>query len=242
MGREVVGSFSVNPLHVEAHLAKATFSYPMGGEADEYRGWGAFAVIPGLFQWMVEHSRFPGPDDGVAFLMQHCDPRYRGDPKVRRRAEKLYMDYCRDMHTKGLLERCTLMAWVQYQKALDLGYDVDFVCGLLAAFGGPSAEALADLAVRAKMRHPRAWRDGVDPWEEPKMRRRQRRGTMLWTGPSFVLSNQYRPAAQSIQGCWLFGAAHIFDLRDEILAEYGLESDEPTPAVAVKVEQLGLWE
>src|SRR5262245_16650524 len=105
----MTGVFSIKADEVEFLVAKAPFTYPRRGEDDPLRGFGHVAVIPSLFDWVVLHRHFPSPAVGMAFIMEQlCDPACREQPGVRRRGEKLYFDFARDMHAYGLLCQCDL--------------------------------------------------------------------------------------------------------------------------------------
>lgn len=228
-----IGSINVNPDEVEHLLSMADFRYPRNSEADPIHGWSHFAAIPGLFEHMALLKRFPRPDEGRRFLMDNCDPRYAGDFKVKRRADKLYLDFARDMHTMGLLSRSDLFGYVEYQKALDLGYNVDFVAGLLSIIRSRVPDEPGDVGVQAQMRAK--W-GAEDPYELVKSERRSRRGDREWKGLLFLLTNHTRRHAKEIAGCWLFGREHIVDLAEEVMGTLGLETQKaPLKEVLPKI-------
>jgi hypothetical protein len=237
---EVVGSISVNPIQVELVLDRADFTYPRNNETVDF-GWGRFPVIPALFQWMVAMNRFPGPDEAVAYLMQHCEPmRNISDPgsiataraKQTRRAQKLYFDFARDMHTLGLLQRCDLLAITRYEKALDLGKNIDFLSTLLTSLCVDEAHYVG---IQAAMRM--RWSESGDPnhdrREVVKRLRRQRRGVEEWDGLIYWLTNRDRPIDKEIKGCWLFGPGHITDLAETIRDDLK-SNDAPVTEIGVQ--------
>ncbi len=232
MTHEVTGAFLVNPRAVEFELNRATFMYPRRGEADLFRGWGQFAAIPSLFKWMTQLRRFPSLVEAVAFLMEHCDPLCADDPLVRRRGEKLAMDFAREMHTFGLLNHSDIFAYVAYQKALDLGYNVDFVADLLSTLVSADKTVAEAVGIQAMMRW--RWPD-TEGWGPIREARRLRRGIQEWMGPMYRLTNEYRDPVQKIQGCWLFGPEHIRDLADIILADL-TPAPVDVPSVGIQTE------
>jgi hypothetical protein len=227
---EIVGTISVNPIEVEYVMGLADFRYPYTREAEQLAGWSKFAAIPGLFNWMVHNGHMPRPDEGVGFLLENVNPRIKIDARIKGRAKKLYLDFCRDMHSMGLLQRAQPFGYVQYQKSLDIRFNVDFVASLLSIFGGE------DVGIQAAMR--KNWDAGVsgDPFEKVKAQRRKRRGTAIEFDPSRIywLTNMTRPPAKTIAGCWLFGSGHINDLVEEI-------NGNSTDSGPIGVQQLPLF-
>jgi len=210
MATEVIGSVSINPIEVEYHLKMADFNYPYTREADFFRGWSKTPVIPFLYGLVAREQRFIGPEEGVNLLLCHvdegCDP---GDPMIIGRGQKLYMDFAREMHTMGLLQRCDLFGYIQYQKSLDMQFNVDYVAQILTLLGG------GKIAIQSAMR--KDWPDNApDPYEQLKSQRRKRRGSIEWEGPLYWLTNKFRPPAMQIKRCWLFGTIHVKDLAEEI--------------------------
>jgi len=206
-----LGLFWINPVEVEACLRNADFQYPFRAEADFAKGWANFAAIPGLYRLTRNLGHFPSSDEGMAFLMEHCDPLYQDDDKVIRRGQKLYMDYCRDVHTLGMLQQCEVLAYVWYQKALDLSMNVDYLASLLTTIDPDRAQVAIQAAMRGRNYD---WEAG--PLERLKEERRRRRGERGWQGVVYWLTNRRRPYHQSINRCWLFGPGHIDDLAEEI--------------------------
>lgn len=220
---EVVGSFSVNPDMVVYELSRTPWTYPTRMEADQKRGWRDHAAIPGLFALANHLRRFPRADEGRSYLLAHIDdPSLLMDPRVVRRGEKLYMDFARDMHALGLLQRCSLFATVLYQKALDLRYNVDYVVDLMPWMYEEREE---QCGIQSAMRSKYEWSHG-DKWTVTKAGRRERNNVMEWEGPLYWLTNKTRPPAQAPQRCWLFGEAHINDLAEEIRG-HRMRSDGP---------------
>ncbi len=150
----VTGAFMPHPAGVISKLKLADFRYP-AGRLDV--GFSHFPAIPSLFALMTRLRRFPRPDEALRFLMEHADEGTEGDPQTLKRAQKLYLDFGRDMHTLGLLYPSGAFEFVEYQKALDLQYNVDFVAGLLPFFFLLD-EAPDPIGIQAAMRHPGLWR------------------------------------------------------------------------------------
>ena len=104
---EVIGSIVINPAEVEHVLNLADFKYPKRYEAEQLAGWTNTPVIPRLYNWCAQNGSLPRPDEGVAFLLQLAD---KGtnifDDRIIKRGQKLFMDFCREVHTMGLLQRC----------------------------------------------------------------------------------------------------------------------------------------
>jgi len=207
-----LGLFWINPLEIETCLRRADFEYPPFAEADFGRGWSDFPVIPGLYKLTRRIGHFPTSAEGIIFLMDNCEPQFREDEKVIRRAQKLYMDFCRDVHTLGLLQQCPVLSSVWYQKALDLSMNIDYLAALLSLIGADREQIAIQAAMRAR------WPDDIedDPYERLKAERRRRRGEARWQGPIYWLTNRTRPYHKAIKRCWLFGPGHIYDLAEEI--------------------------
>lgn len=207
---EDLGLLWINPLEVEACLKKADFRYPSLRETEFLKGWSKFPVIPGLYGLIRRLGHFPEPNEGMAFLMENCEPRYQNSKRVVKRGQKLYMDFGREVHTLGLLQQCALFAMVWYQKALDMSMNIDYLASLLSTLGGQR------VAVQAAMRARWPENIGDDPYEQLKAERRRRRGEMRWDGQIYWLTNRNRSYYKAINGCWLFGPPHITDLAEEI--------------------------
>lgn len=233
MTKEFVGSVSINPEEVVYWLGEAAFRYPRTKNTDQYKGWGKVAVIPKLYNFTVHRKAFPGPGVAMKLLMLHCDPRYHKNERVIRRGQKLYMDFAREMHTMGLLQRCPLFGYVEYQKALDLNYNVDYIASLLSSLIAENANLSGEIGIQAAMRMRWPDGDGEDAWEKKKAHRRRRRGAKEWKGPLFWLTNRHRPYAQEVNGCWLFGPEHVADLASEIRGE---RLDDGSETIAVQAQ------
>jgi hypothetical protein len=205
---EVVGSVVINPAEIEHCLQLADFQYPKTRETEQFAGWASTPAIPALYNLTVKRMQFPLPDTGVAFLLQNVDLYTDStDPRIINRAQKLYMDFCRDMHALGLLQKCPLFGYIQYQKSLDISYNVDYVTALLLQLGG------GQVGIQSAMRA--VWRSN-DYWSGVKAGRRLRRNIREWDGPLYWLTNKTRPPAKKINKCWLFGPTHINELAEEI--------------------------
>jgi hypothetical protein len=223
------GVYSVRADEVEFRLEHAHFRYPTRAEADPELGWGHVAVIPELFDWVTQEGTLPSVDASAQFLMGRCDPRYAHLPMVRRRGEKLVLDFYRDLHTYALLCGCELFGQVVYRKAFDIS-NVDYLARLRARFAAFWGFDDA-LAVQAQMRA--RWPTEGDPYTQLKAERRKSRGQLsLWPGKVYLLTNRERPPWKQIARVWLFGPSHIRDLADEVSAD--LAPVTPT-AVAIQM-------
>lgn len=210
------GVYSVRADEVEFRLEHSPFQYPTLAEADPERGWGKVAVIPQLFDYVTQTGDLPNVATTASFLMTLCEPRYAAEAKVRRRGEKLVLDFYRDLHTYALLCECWLFGQVLYQKALDVR-NVDYLARLRsrwAAHWGYNDP----LAVQAMMRA--RWSEFGDPWSELKSQRRVGRGmTVEPERKLYLLTNRDRVAWKQIARVWLFGPTHIKDLAEIISAD-----------------------
>src|SRR5262252_459731 len=219
------GIYSIKADEVEFKLKYSPFQYPSLAEADPERGWGHVPVIPEMFEYVTQAGELPSVATTASFLMTLCDPRYARDSKVRRRGEKLVLDFYRDLHTYGLLCDCWLFGQVLYQKALDVN-NVDYLARLQsrwAAYWGYNAP----VGVQAMMRAH--WSEFGDPWSDLKVARRARRHAVLERNSKlYLLTNRQRSAWKQIARVWLFGPDHIRDLADEISADLA-------PAAATEV-------
>lgn len=233
MANELVGAVSVNPDEVVYWLQLADFTYPRNRDADPVHGWSKFAVIPGLYNWTAQHRRFPSAAEGVQFLMDKCEAPYKKDPGVVNRAHKLYMDFAREMHTMGLLQRCPILGYVEYQKALDLGFNVDYIASVVSYLLKAGHTADSQVGIQAAMRAQRI--EGGDPWDLLKQARRSRRGSKEWEGKLYLISNRERDPWRKVNGCWLFGPDHIKDLANEIKTDHNAAKDEPDPVLGVQL-------
>jgi hypothetical protein len=224
------GIYSVRADEVEFRLEHAPFRYPTKADpADPELGWGHVAVIPELFEWVTNEGDLPSVESTAVYLMSLCNPRYAERPLVRRRGEKLVLDFFRDLHTYGLLCECSLFGQVVYKKALDVT-NIDYLARLRArwaahwGFNEP-------VAVQAMMR-ARWFADG-DAWSVVKEERRGRRGNApAWDGKLYLLTNRQRPPWKQIAGVWLFGPQHIRDLADEVSSDL---APEPPMQVAIQM-------
>lgn len=195
----------VHPDHVLRVLSRCGFVYPGGRESDPFRGWTRFQVMPRLFRYFAELGRFPEPEEGVAFLLDNCDsPEDAADPRVVRRAQKLYLDFAREMHTYGLLAIFGRFSRVLYKAELDMS-NVDF----LVAINGE------DFYVQCVMRAVWRARPERDPWSEIKEERRRRRGEAD-SSKIFYMTNERIPHVVGPANCWLFTERHVWALYEEI--------------------------
>lgn len=209
--------FSVNPKLILYYLDHAPWTYQEAFQhADKYRGYAKQAVLPSLFHYCYSLHRVPELTELYTYVKTHlCEPELQKDTAVLWRGIKLVFDFIRELYTFGLLQHSDLFGFVQYCKAYDLNYNVDFVGQLM-----PEFLISEDIGIQAMMR--KNWKAG-DMWRQTKERRRQLRGEHLFTGPIYELSNRNIPPAKNIKGLWLFGQAHIQELRERIIEEKSQE-------------------
>jgi hypothetical protein len=216
---EIIGSFNINPLEIENNLRKADFTYPKRIDAEQFSGFSKTPIIPALYDWTVKHMRPPNPDEGVYFILSNADDGTDVfDSRIICRAQKLYMDFCRDIHTLGLLQKCDLFGFVSYQKALDIRYNVDYIVRIL----------LSDkqAGIQSAMRYN--WNN--DLWTKIKEGRKANREEVQWDGKIFWLKNDLIPHMNGPNKCWLFNDKHIIAIAEEIKHEY------PSEVAAIQFE------
>ncbi len=209
MNKEIIGSFNVNPLEIIKNLTHCRFNYPSNSETEQYRGWSNFPAIPALYNWTVENSRPPRSEEGVNFLLDNADDNVNiKSIRIIKRAQKLYMDWCREMHTLGLLQNSNLFSFVSYQKALDMESNVDYLVCLLSV--GYNYEKVG---IQSAMRCN--WNN--ETWCEVKEKRSKRRGDKSsYNGSIYWLTNRVIKHDFGPNGCWLFNENHIKELAKEI--------------------------
>lgn len=204
---EITSSFTLHPSEVVAALESSTFRYPRISEAEQYRGWSKFSVIPYLYAKTARERRALAPDEIVPDLMLHItDPVDVRDPMIVGRARKLAMDFLREAHTLGLLQFSSEFGCVSYQKALDIRWNVDYAVRLL----NTKSEAGIQAAMRAN------WSD--DGWTGKKEVRRENRGDTIidWKGKVYWLTNRHLAHIVGPNSCWLFSETHIHQLASDI--------------------------
>jgi hypothetical protein len=221
MAGENIRLINVNPDEVVFALEKATFAYPANAETEQYVGWSNVAVMVELFKLTARLGRFPLPDEGFAYIMDLCEERWRWDDRVRNRGRKLYLDFCREMHTFGLLQAArNTFAWSEYEGSKDIGFNVDYTAGLLSRLVQAWSLSASNVGIQSMMR-----KDKVDVWDAVKQKRRAGRGQLEWDGPRFWITNQHRAPYRAPARCWLFTSKHIRDLADDIRGTLGHETN-----------------
>jgi hypothetical protein len=225
---QLTGSITISPLEVAHWMGRAPFRYPARNEAEQYAGWRHYPAIPGLFALTARLGRFVRPAEGVAHLMANCDEGCATNPKVQRRAEKLYLDFARDMHTLGLLQQAQLFGYIAYQKALDLTLNVDYVAALLSFLVPTDDETQVGIQAQMRAQWP-------DPWAAAKAQRRARHKVGEWTGKLYHLTNEHRRAVARIAGCWLFTPAHINDLAEQVRGDIQAASMAPHVGIQARL-------
>lgn len=192
------------PSYIRRHALMATFTYPKGVDANPILGWANVPVFPELWGYIgraQDQQRCPSLDELVGYLMARCEAP-RPDIKIRRRAEKLVMDFTRDWHAYALLFHSKQFDWVSYSRAQDLDSNIDF----LALPKGPKTPVAIQAAMRAN------W--SRDIWTDLKQERVRRRGGDYWNGPLYWMTNRNVPVERLPNGLWLFTMEHV----DEVVA------------------------
>lgn len=220
-----VKSFLPNPIYIVRVLRDSPFQYP-GGRQD--RGFKDVKVIPSLWSYMYEIERFPHPEEGKNFLQELADQNElrRHETEVTRRAEKLYFDFAREMHTFRLLMDEDSFASVKYKEELDFS-NTDFAVGLSEYHW--SIEEPKKILVQSQMRHSKKWenaRPGETTDNRVKEKRRKKRGEEEITGKKYYIHNKYIEPAHKPSGCWLFGPAHIGELVKSIAMDYNYKGED----------------
>lgn len=227
---------TVNPHEVEYKLRKANWGYTNTQSRSDDVGFANVGVFPILYLYVIQERQVPDLDAMLHHLMHFCEPHYRQDKRAHTRAKKLVQDFCRDLHTFGLLSHTPDIASVSYQKGMDLRYNVDYLARLLSSLVDSYHIGSEEIGVQASMMHPKRWDRLGDSFLALKSHRRSNRTQVKnWDGPLYWLTNKDRPYAKSIGGVWLFGEAHIHDLMDEIKGDF---NENGKQSVAIKQQAL----
>lgn len=192
-----------DPEYVRRSALVASFEYPAVADQELLRGWAKVPVWPRLWEYAVPKtgSEFPSPDDMVEYLLDLAD---EGDSGIKYRAQKLVMDFIREVHAYSLLDHSRGFSYVLYQKILDLQYNIDFKVlpkGLKSPVG-----------IQTAMR--RVWKE--DTWRQIHEERRRRRDAKEWKGPIFWMTNRRIAADELPNRLWLFKTYHVEEVMLEI--------------------------
>lgn len=184
-------------------------------------------AIPLLYRYVAENDRHWTPDRLKNYLIHLrtqqpiFPPQGRSETDIEKRANKLVLDFCRELHTYGLLSICRKLAHVKYEKIKDVQRNVDYTACL--------SKKRELFGVQASMRNN--WNDQ----QFDRMKRRRRNcyvDNMPFTGPLFFLTNKDIPGKRCAKtGTWLFTDDHIENLVEEIKSEVGNDMD---------VEEIGI--
>lgn len=212
--------FPSKTIEIEQCLEKCPFSYPKDCEVDDKRGWGNQPVFPKLHKLTSELGHFPQPDEGIKFLMEICDSTCKNNPRVKRRGEKLYMDFCREYHTFVLMQEAVeFFSEIKYKQESDIRLNIDFYARLQPEISSEEKYIPIQVSMRAD------W--DKDRWTAIKKGRRERRNSSPQQQPEklYKLSNECREHSKSINGCWLFSPEHIHDLGEQIKDDFSRIGD-----------------
>ncbi|MDP2950253.1 MAG: hypothetical protein Q8P22_12030 [Chloroflexota bacterium] len=208
---------ALHPTYVRQRALAAGFTYPSRAEQEPLAGWSDFPVWPSLWRYVydcLQGSGFPPLDELVGYLMAMTRSPL-DDAGIRARAQKLVMDFTRDIHAYALLIHSGRFGAVSYERILDLGYNVDFRVRMQTE--------LTAVGIQTAMRA--SW--GNEPWTAIKEERRRRRGDKEWTGEIVWMTNRRIPAEHLPNKLWLFTMGHV----DEVVAAIneGLASQSTLP-------------
>lgn len=195
-------------------------------------------VIPMLFAETIKQGRNWNPADLKKFLINqwmetppnccqiiapksvkisgwHWDGTPYTSKDVYERANKLVLDYCRELHTYGLLSMSVFFSHVLYEKASDVSKNLDYSAALMTDY--------SEVGIQAAMRA--GWRqENYDKWKE--YRRDARKNNEMFIGPLFYLTNKSIKADICPKtGVWLFNNQHIENLIETIKSELGQKPD-----------------
>jgi len=216
--------FSPHPDDVVYQLRGAGWDYRNTPARTQDVGFADIRAFPFLFKFVKERQQVPPMAICKEALLAHRDEPPDGLGREERqewigwadaRAQKLVMDFYRELHTFTLLQP---LGSVSYRGILDIDLGVDFLISLTQEIQAqrPNRESL--VGVQAAMRHPKWWNEqGEDYFTALKRARLRRRGGHEWRGETYWLTNRVRPYDQSVGGVWLFGPDHIEDLRIAII-------------------------
>lgn len=239
--------FNPNPDEVIYQMSKADFRYTNTKSRSDDVGFGKVAVIPALFNFTIQTGKVPRPDECVAHVMTLVDSRYTSDLRAKKRAQKLTLDFYRDLHTLGLLG--PHFAHVTYQKGHDIRLNVDFLAALKSYILELCGVDISSIAVQAKMFHPREWAkvennvpgNYIELHEQRRLRQSSNKEIMEWDGPLYYISNQNRPYHKSVNSVWLFGSGHVHDLMEQIKADLSYHDPDSPQAPPIGI-QTKFWE
>lgn len=203
-------AIAFHPAYVQRSAALASFDYPAVADQELLRGWSHVAVWPRLWEYMTytqtAKGEFPVPDNMVEFLLDLADEgaRQANIDQIRYRAQKLVMDFIREIHAYSLLVYSGGFFYVKYQRVLDLQYNIDFEV--------LPKELQSPVGIQTAMR--KDWK--VDTWLQIHQERRRRRGAKDWKGPIFWMTNRRIVADELPNKLWLFKTYHVEEVMLEI--------------------------
>lgn len=201
---------ALDPSYIFRWAQQSSFDYPAVADQELLAGWGGVPVWPELWGYMMrEQARgtFPPMDDMVKFVLGIAAPGQADVNRLRHRAQKLVMDFARDIHAFALLVHSGSFSTVSYQRIEDLQFDVDYVVR-------PKGQS-GLVGIQTAMR--RQW--SADVWTRVKAARRHRRGTADWARPVFSMTNRNIPANKLPNRLWLFTKEHVEEVAAQIIGE-----------------------
>lgn len=194
-----------DPEYVRQLATLAPFEYPAVADQELFRGWANVPVWPQLWQY-VNSNEIPAPDNMVKFLLDLAGEEVRkvDVDQIKHRAQKLVMDFIREMHAYSLLADSRRFRYVKYQKVLDFQYNIDFLV--------LPKEPESPVGIQTAMR--KDWK--ADTWRQIHEERRRRRGAKDWKGPIFWMTNRRIAAEELPNRLWLFKMYHVEEVMLEI--------------------------
>jgi hypothetical protein len=208
---------ALDPYYIFNWAQRSSFNYPATAEQELLIGWGTVSVFPELWSYLTReqgHGDFPPLDKMVDLLLSLATPGKANLIMLKHRAEKLVMDFARDVHAYALLIHSGHFATVSYQRIEDLRYNVDFVT---------RPKGYGDrVGIQTAMR----MRWASDIWEQIKKTRREQWGASEWDRPIFWMTNRNIPARKLPNRLWLFSEEHVEEIVSQILGDKSKELEK----------------
>jgi len=220
--------YSINPLVVIRKLEQCSINNYVNNRESDW-AFSHLPVIPLLFEETINKRNDWTPDYLVKFLYQvwsdnkpDCFEELLKEKGVevarmqlKSRAEKLVLDFCRELHTFGLLSMNMFFDHVFYEKVSDLSMNLDYSASLV--------DNPTEIGVQASMRYN--WNDSTyDKWKQN--RRNAKKENREFEGPLFYLTNkEVKHSICQNTGVWLFNQKHIDSLIETIRIEIGNDLD-----------------
>lgn len=197
-------AIAFDPEYIRRAALLASFEYPALAIQEQYKGWSKVPVWPQLWEYAALKTRkgeFPPPDDMVEFLLELAE---EGGSGIKHRAQKLVMDFIRELHAYALLVHSGAFLYVKYQRILDLQYNIDFEV---------QPKVLQNpVGIQTAVR--KSW--GKDTWTKIHEARCRRRGAKAWEGPIFRMTNRRIAVERLPNKIWLFKTDHVQEVISQI--------------------------